>query len=839
MSSSNKSPRRSVSRSRSRSMSRSRRSEVQGDEYRRFPESTSSSLQPLEMESTNANASPLRKITTTLRSSPPQTELSPSRSNSISSHSFSTNGSTCYVQSTRMHKGFSTPFSRLLQTLSGPSIIAHDNEENDDIYHQMELSTSTARTDLCSLSLFGILQSDHTRYLFTHNRPPTLFKRLCLHLIIPVGLFVTAGWISGHIRNDYVNNLVCTTLIWSIFLWICVGCARGRKKRVMVREEILWRLKRREEKIRMKREGRGMKRGFGLLNSTEDSGMDDDYEYYSEDEEEYERHAKSLGLADLGQSRWEMNCAHRMCGCYPSDVGSSIASSTNNSPQDNDYMDGGNIDRLCCNAFASPCCSCIPCGNGSYGCHLQFCGLCAVAQEAREATLTVPRHLRMIDYITMEPFLLYYPKILDLRRNKNQSFMEHCYALSRLSTALLRAWGVILILLLGLSLWNAVGYWKLQDMIVLCATFLQAFLVMWAVHWGWHRFDLSVDAVIKYFACGFAMCTGLAFTTELLIAGTFRLLLMFVIWALGVKEVVDNGYGGGGIHLQFDGTHNVDDTRRLSENSDILHGFFQRHPFAQVVYVLVSSYLVAGFIDELCKYFGFLMIDHPDFCSEKELTKAHSSLPLQLLRDRADANDDAENEHATVVREDESTSLANFEPSNQRRSQSSIRAGVTVAMVAVALGFACCENILHIFIYNRSSLRSEIGILVVKSLFPIHPLCAAIQSIQVCKRDMEKNSTIGVGKIIFASVLLHGTYDAALLFISQSWKRSGKENYFYEGSSDGKVGIAITSGVTSMIILSLGVLYYMIRSKAQYRRLRGKSARAEVAGISLESGLLA
>jgi hypothetical protein len=150
--------------------------------------------------------------------------------------------------------------------------------------------------------------------------------------------------------------------------------------------------------------------------------------------------------------------------------------------------------------------------------------------------------------------------------------------------------------------------------------------------------------------------------------------------------VVDDGYGG--ISVQ-------DRSRRaLSEDSDILFGFFKAHPIAKIVYVLVSSYLVCGFIDELCKYFGFLMVDHPDFSSEKELAKAHSSLPLQLIRDRADNEEDAENEHrvTTVVREDEASSLANFDAARQRRSPSSIRAGVTVAMVAVALGFACCES---------------------------------------------------------------------------------------------------------------------------------------------------
>jgi hypothetical protein len=133
---------------------------------------------------------------------------------------------------------------------------------------------------------------------------------------------------------------------------------------------------------------------------------------------------------------------------------------------------------------------------------------------------------------------------------------------------------------------------------------------------------------------------------------------------------------------------------------------------------------------------------------------------------------------------------------------------------------------------------TEIGVLLVKSLFPIHPLCAAIQSIQVCKRDLEKDSSIGILRIVLASVAMHGTYDAALLFLSQSWRRTHKENYFYEGSN-GKVGVALMSGIVSMIILTLGALYYMIRSNAQYKRLRGKADRAEVAGISLESEFLA
>jgi len=105
------------------------------------------------------------------------------------------------------------------------------------------------------------------------------------------------------------------------------------------------------------------------------------------------------------------------------------------------------------------------------------------------------------------------------------------------------------------------------------------------------------------------------------------------------------------------------------------------------------------------------MVDHPDFCSEKELEKSNASLQLQLRRDHSgDENDEdeaAENaeqtdakdgeaplaavKHTTDAAADATSANATFRPEMQRRSLSSIRSGVTVSMVAVALGFACCE----------------------------------------------------------------------------------------------------------------------------------------------------
>ena len=504
-----------------------------------------------------------------------------------------------------------------------------------------------------------------------------------------------------------MNSVVCTSLVYCLFVWIGTACCRGRKKRVMVRDEILWRLKRRDETIQLMcieaSEGGGgdrktkdgrmrrMKHGGGveggMKNAEETDGDDDDVD----EEEEYDYHRSGcVPSSVLGQSRREMHCAHRMIGCYPSDIpryapnydNSNHFFSSSASPismrirrrngdgysetaissqsmargetchsdeyvlqPDKEHYDADSNDDICTKVwrrcFAQPLLPCIPCcccnsntndGNDddddsrrttSYGFHLQFCGLCALAQEAREANIALPRHLRMLDYITMEPFLLYYPRILELRSSATSSFWEHVRALSELSKLILVSFKAILLALLIISLSDAVKNWNLADMAVLITTFFQSFVVMYFVHWGWHRYDLSMDAVIKYFACGFVLCTSMAFAVEFLGLFVFKMTTLIVVGLLDVQEVQDNGYGSSrnsGMKLATDDSENhrylnlifgLDDDnqllghgRFLAAVDDILEGFFDRQPFAKIFYILVSSYLMAGLVEELCKYFG-------------------------------------------------------------------------------------------------------------------------------------------------------------------------------------------------------------------------------------------
>ena len=267
-------------------------------------------------------------------------------------------------------------------------------------HYQHDNQISHLRTDICSLACFGVCQSDQTRYLFTNTHPPLFFKRMTYHVLIPAFIFLLAGWCSGNIRNQTANSVICALLIYSIFVWYVLACFRGRKHRIMVREEILWKLKRREEKFKRRQEeqrqyAQGVLLGGGGENhapgefdvpyvvASVDTNVD--YEYYSDDDEQYHR---SNYDSTLGQTRFEMNCAHRMIGCYPSDISPASQSNVNN--DDSGYIlqqpadpfnSNGDLCTRIWNCFSSPCLARVTCF-GSEGCYFQLCGFCALAQEA-------------------------------------------------------------------------------------------------------------------------------------------------------------------------------------------------------------------------------------------------------------------------------------------------------------------------------------------------------------------------------------------------------------------------------------------------------------------------
>ena len=148
-------------------------------------------------------------------------------------------------------------------------------------------------------------------------------------------------------------------------------------------------------------------------------------------------------------------------------------------------------------------------------------------------------------------------------------------------------------------------------------------------------------------------------------------------------------------------------------------------------------------------------------------------------------------------------------------------------MVSVSLGFACCENLAYVFVYSPPSLGIEISTLLARSLFPVHPLCAAIQSIGVCKRDLEGDKRFGLGRIILPAILLHGSFDFVLMVAAFLQQRKdiieGKDDESGQKSDDSEDSADLSEQLPALIIglifVITGYAYYVMQSRAQNRRL--------------------
>ena len=282
------------------------------------------------------------------------------------------------------------------------------------------------------------------------------------------------------------------------------------------------------------------------------------------------------------------------------------------------------------------------------------------------------------------------------------------------------------------------------------ATFVQAFLIVFFVHWVWHRFDISLDAVIKYFACGFIITTSTAICFELLESVFFN--VIFYLLAITVEtedEQNDEGYGSSFIQV-FEGSFGL-----YSTMGERKRAFQQQYPLVGVLFLFCSAYLIAALVEESCKYFGFKMIEHPDFVSDNELETARAmgvfdaddddeQAPFECgggfecgdIEDEleVDARELANPTKQTISRFIDDEVNDEHQPLEQKtdihpcpqKSLCATGAAITVAMVSVALGFATCENLMYIFFYNSGPLDSEIAVLISRSLFPVHPLCAGM-----------------------------------------------------------------------------------------------------------------
>ena len=442
------------------------------------------------------------------------------------------------------------------------------------------------------------------------------------------------------------------------------------------------------------------------------------------------------------------------------------------------------VSDLCCGV----CCSCW----------CQCCGMCAIAQENRMLKKLVPPQAFRIDFITYQSWDEYAPKLQALRDNSVMSMAAHFSAsnLSKLSVMLLKYTLGILCVLAVVAFTAFDNAFKWQNMLVLLGTLGQAVTVLFAVHWYYCRLDLSLDAVIKYFASGFLFATSMAMVFEMIIS-------VFLQFILGILMVImEYGY----ISSTATQTNNENSDSKGPTISDISKEFASDYPWIMGLYLFMSAFVVAAMVEELCKYFGFKMLRHPD-----------------LERDTLDTkgNDIYEEEDSNLLSSRVSRSSHSTIPSLKSRG-----AAITVAMVSAAAGFACCENLVYVFSYSGGSLQSEVGVLIARSFFPVHPIAAAIQSINVVRSDVEGEPGIKVGRIILPAVILHGSFDFTLMLLGFLGNRNSDEDS--DSSTDDKSTeneeIGLLSLFLSVMIVIIGLTYYFCTARKQRRRLENSES---------------
>jgi len=251
-----------------------------------------------------------------------------------------------------------------------------------------------------------------------------------------------------------------------------------------------------------------------------------------------------------------------------------------------------------------------------------------------------------------------------VKNRQDASLWGHTKALSKLSQSIL--WGIAIALLVVTVNIFAHQSQPVARLVLVVATLGQSMLVLYLVHWRYHRFDLSLDAIIKLFGAGFCFATGTAVVVELLTSMIGNLVLIITV----VFEVVEDPF-------DIPDANDTDPT----DNLHFLQRFARQHIFTFVIFSAFNAFVVASLTEEMAKYFSFWMVEHPDY-------------DLQRQREQS--------LHTTA-------------------------ASITCGMVAVSCGFACCENFLYIFGEGLSLSGGALFTILSLIVRPVTTRCANSQ----------------------------------------------------------------------------------------------------------------
>ena len=579
----------------------------------------------------------------------------------------------------------------------------------------------------------------------------------------------------------------------------------------------------------------------------------EDHLYYASSDQAARRR---VAFDRTREDQYEGACSHTLCGCYPTDeddllLNQKSLSSQSSSAQVVEVTDTGIFRRkatphhqdIVARTFAclSACCCGFLCK-----CWFQCMSVCALAQEAREIRLLLPPRYQRVDFITHQPFHEYQKDVNDLRRGwmgqakRLRGIMPHYNALSRLSRYIVVVFVVSTVAIVTTLIFNPRAVFSWQDAVVLLATFVQSFLVLFVVHGIFHKSDLSLDAVIKLFAAGFLIAVPTAVCFEGLLVN----LSLFAGWILYLLGHLVAG----------------------EWFSDWVYAHWRA---IWLVSELFNAFVVAAITEELCKYYTFRAVEHPDLVfltglqrESQDETAVDGGLvkyPFashQVQNFIKDQNDDQSS--ATSSRKSRKQQLlqktgttdAEFdEDERDMRTYRQKAMAITTGMISVAVGLACAENFLYVFLLGGalggvsddedrgSSIVEAWLVLFFRSVFPVHALAAAMQSVNMIRKFVEstdeRGHRIGVGRIVLPAIILHGSFDAILMsinvFVETAWDQYYEENGVDANANDDDSDEAapynvwlvnVVAWTSISLIMVIGMLWYYRENRAQSLRLK-------------------
>jgi len=387
-------------------------------------------------------------------------------------------------------------------------------------------------------------------------------------------------------------------------------------------------------------------------------------------------------------------------------------------------------------------------------CWCQCCGMCAIGQEDRELQRIYREENKM--------------HLLEMDYITFQKYSEYYPAIkvlqqrkenslmSHYETVSTLSKGIIWYFIL-LEILKAIRFAVLDQFnhfLLNLAVISQAITFLYFIYWKWNRFDISLDSIIKYFASGYVIGFFQGVVVELM-ATLLVLPISMVMLTLEIQEEATKKK----LSLQ-DYIQNNPKTYMMDTISD--------HWILNSIGLLLYTFIVVALVEELVKYYCYFTLETPE-----------------------------------------------QDPAN-RKSKTEQGNYITIAMITAALGFACKENLNYVLGMTPNT-HDEFFIFVLRCLLPIHPLCAAIQSIGIVQRDVELHPKWQLGRSIFPAILLHATYDFTLLFYGIVFP-DNTENVDAKEDQLNIANILPTEGI-GFFFMVFGAIYYHYNATKQRARL--------------------